>query len=97
VSLGFPWNGSTGWIDAKSSKGRSGLYDPVAALIQWRQDEGRNGDPMRSEIAREQIQQKKDRQFLVEEVSFPSPGRSKSLRRRVDPHALQDRRQSHDA
>jgi len=38
ASLGFHRNGSTDWLDAKSSKGRSGLYKPLVADGQRRQD-----------------------------------------------------------
>jgi len=59
-SLEFPRNGSTGSLDAKSSKWRSGLYKPLVADGQRRQDGDRRGKSMGSQIAREQIQQKID-------------------------------------
>jgi len=60
ASPGFPQNGSVGWFDAKSSKGRSWLYEPLVVDGQRRQDEDRKGKAMTSQIAREQIQQKID-------------------------------------
>jgi hypothetical protein len=51
---GIPRNGSTGWPDAKSSKGRSGLNKPLVADGQRRQDGDRKGESRSNQVPRKQ-------------------------------------------